>query len=57
MEYTGASFTNSDLADLAEIAYGNRIWKSLMEIAYGNDMPGQVPEISIQQILRKSQKK
>ena len=34
--YAGATFANFDSADLAEIACGNRVWKSRMEIAYGN---------------------
>ena len=49
MEYAGASFTNSDSADLAEIANGNRMEYTgasfansdsadLAEIAYGNRM-------------------
>ena len=29
--YAGASFANSDLADLAEIAYGNRMLKSFYD--------------------------
>ena len=31
----GASFEHFDSADLAEIAYGNRVWKSCMEIDKG----------------------
>ena len=70
MEYAGASFTNSDSADLAEIANGNRMEYTgasfansdsadLAQIAYGNRMEivwNMPAQVSQIQILRILQK-